>query len=113
MLGWQDNRPLTEVLAAKDAAKITKALGYETCGELLAHYPRDYIRHNKDVGLGDAAEGDIVTVTGTITGFTRHDSGKTTIINVQLDGSITHGGDDGASLWVIRFIVGNRRQSRS
>ena len=29
MLGWQDNRPLTEVLAAKDAAKITKALGYE------------------------------------------------------------------------------------
>ena len=51
MLGWQDNRPLTEVLAAKDAAKITKALGYETCGELLAHYPRDYIRHNKDVGL--------------------------------------------------------------
>ena len=88
MLGWQDNRPLTEVLAAKDAAKITKALGYETCGELLAHYPRDYIRHNKDVGLGDAAEGDIVTVTGTITGFTRHDSGKTTIINVQLDGSI-------------------------
>ena len=48
MLGWQDNRPLTEVLAAKDAAKITKALGYETCGELLAHYPRDYIRHNKD-----------------------------------------------------------------
>ena len=88
MLGWQDNRPLTEVLAAKDAAKITKALGYETCGELLAHYPRDYIRHNKDVGLGDAAEGDIVTVTGTITGFNRHDRGKTTIINVQLDDSI-------------------------
>ncbi|MDK8814629.1 ATP-dependent DNA helicase RecG [Corynebacterium sp. MSK073] len=88
MLGWQDDRPLTDVLEKKDATKITKALGYKTCGELLAHYPRDYIRHNQDVGLGDAAEGDIVTVTGTVTGITTRDTGKTTIINVQLDGHI-------------------------
>ena len=88
MLGWQDDRPLTDVLDKKDATKITKALGYKTCGELLAHYPRDYIRHNQDVGLGDAAEGDIVTITGTVTGITTRDTGKTTIINVQLDGHI-------------------------
>ena len=82
MLGWQDDRPLTDVLDKKDATKITKALGYKTCGELLAHYPRDYIRHNKDVGLGDAAEGDIVTITGTVTGITTRDTGKLSLIHI-------------------------------
>ncbi|WP_312715283.1 ATP-dependent DNA helicase RecG [Corynebacterium flavescens] len=89
MLGWRDERPLEDVLPAKDAHNITKALGYRTCGELLGHYPRDYIRHNKDVGLGDAAEGDIVTVTGIVSAISKRDTGRTTIINVQLDGNIS------------------------
>ena len=66
MLGWQDDRALTEVLAKKDAAAFKRAFGYTTCGELLSHYPRDYIRHNKDVGLGGAEDGDHVTITGVI-----------------------------------------------
>lgn len=89
MLGWQDTRALTSVLPAKDARKITKAFGYTTCGELLAHYPRDYIRHGHDVGLGGAQEGDIVTLSGTITRHNFRPNGKRSTLTVSVDNRIS------------------------
>lgn len=67
MLGWRDERPLAQVLPAAVAELIEKELGARTCGDLLAHYPRDYVRKGRDVGLGAAVEGDIVTMSGTVT----------------------------------------------
>lgn len=88
MLGWQDDRKLTEVLDKKDASALKKAFGYTTCGELLSHYPRDYIRHNKEVGLGGAEEGDQVTITGVIRDVrTRHTS-KTVVFTLYMDSGI-------------------------
>ena len=88
MLGWQDDRALTDVLPKKDAATLKKAFGYTTCGELLSHYPRDYIRHNKEVGLGGAEEGDQVTITGVIQEVrTRHTS-KAMVFTLYMDSGI-------------------------
>ncbi|MDO5031501.1 ATP-dependent DNA helicase RecG [Corynebacterium sp.] len=89
MLGWQDDRPLVSVLPKKDASALKRAFGYTTCGELLSHYPRDYIRHNKDVGLGNAAEGDYVTITGVITRIQQRDTAKTFLLTLTMDSGIT------------------------
>ncbi len=66
MLGWRDQRPLGVVLPKAAADLLHRELGFDTCGDLLAHYPRDYVRHGTDVLLGHAAEGDIVTVSGAV-----------------------------------------------
>lgn len=89
MLGWQDDRLLKDVLPAKDAAKIKKAFGYTTCGQLLSHYPRDYIRHNKEVGLGGANEGDYVTVTGQVLRLQQRNTGKAFLLTLSMDNGIT------------------------
>ena len=57
MLGWRDERPLTEVLPASLAKKFTKSFGYTTCADLIEHFPRTWVHHNNDVGLGTAMEG--------------------------------------------------------
>ncbi|MDU0478506.1 ATP-dependent DNA helicase RecG [Staphylococcus chromogenes] len=67
MLGWTDNRPLTHLLPEKEAAKINKAFGYSTAGELLTHFPRAWSHHGSGVSLANAAEGDTVTVLGVVT----------------------------------------------
>lgn len=89
MLGWRDDRPLDAVLDKKDAKKITRYLGYTTCGELLRHYPRDYVRHNKDVGLHTAEEGEIVTVTGIVGGISTKRARNTTIYQLNLQNGIS------------------------
>ena len=89
MLGWRDERELKEILPAKDATKIKKAFGYTTCGELLSHYPRDYIRHNKEVGLGGANEGDYVTVTGQVVRLQQRNTAKTFLLTLSMDNGIT------------------------
>lgn len=67
MLGWRDDRKLTTLLPAKEAKKIKSAFGYETVGELLFHFPRAWSHHGSGVSLEDTAEGDTVTVVGTVT----------------------------------------------
>ncbi|MEJ5928236.1 ATP-dependent DNA helicase RecG [Corynebacterium sp. H128] len=78
MLGWADERELTAVLPAQEANKITKAFGYTTCGELLTHFPRAYSHHGSAVSIENAAEGDQVTLIGTVIsgGTIRTRSGK-------------------------------------
>lgn len=66
MLGWTDDRALTEVLPAKEAKAITKAFEFTTCGELLEHYPRAYSRHGAGVNVERAHDGDIVTCVGEV-----------------------------------------------
>lgn len=66
MLGWEDARLLKDVLPAKEAAKITKAFGYTTVSELLMHFPRAYSHHGSAVSIENAAEGDQVTLIGTV-----------------------------------------------
>lgn len=88
MLGWRDERLLTDVLPAKMATKFEKALGYTTCGELLEHYPRDYVHHNSEVGFGGALEGDVVTITGIVTHVHMDRHRKNPIFKVTVDHSL-------------------------
>lgn len=88
MLGWQDDRALTDILAKKDAAAFKRAFGYTTCGELLSHYPRDYIRHNKDVGLGGAEDGDHVTITGVIEELRVKHTSKAMVFILYMDSGV-------------------------
>lgn len=78
MLGWEDTRALAEVLPAKEAGKITKAFGFRTVGELLTHFPRAYSHHGSAVSIDNAAEGDQVTLIGTVvsSGTIRTRTGK-------------------------------------
>ena len=66
MLGWHDTRLLKDILPAKEARAIEKALGYTTAGELLRHNVRKYSHHGSGVDLGAAEEGDLVTVVGEV-----------------------------------------------
>lgn len=86
MLSWEDNRPLAEVLPAAEAKKIFKAFGYRTASELLTHFPRDYSHHGSAVSIENAAEGDQVTLIGTVIsgGTIRTRSGKK-LTKVRID----------------------------
>lgn len=66
MLGWRDERPLVDVLPAKEAKAIKSAFGYTHCWHLLEHYPRRYARHGEGGDLASAAEGDVVTTIGVV-----------------------------------------------
>ncbi|MDK8241481.1 ATP-dependent DNA helicase RecG [Corynebacterium coyleae] len=66
MLGFEDNRPLTEVIPAKQARAIEKHLNISTCGELLRHYPRRYLHYGTGADLTGVEAGDTVTVIGEV-----------------------------------------------
>lgn len=89
MLGWKYSTPLNQVLDPKVARTITSSLGYETCGELLMHFPRDYVRHGRDVGWGGAQEGDIVTITATIVNASVRPIKQGQMLTVYLDQGIS------------------------
>lgn len=88
MLGWRDERPLTEVLPASLAKKFTKSFGYTTCADLIEHFPRTWVHHNNDVGLGTAMEGDAVTITGIVTRTKRRETSRGPIFKVTVDGTV-------------------------
>ncbi|MFH0412509.1 ATP-dependent DNA helicase RecG [Corynebacterium sp. L4756] len=93
MLGWSDERPLTEVLPGKVAKALTKSFGYTTCGQLLLnHYPRDYVQQGnafRSVEDGGAQEGSIVTIVGTVTEKRTRHTNRGEILNVVVDGKYT------------------------
>lgn len=66
MLGWHDERLLKDILPGKEAKAIEKALGYTTAEQLLGHHVRKYSHHGSGVGIGDAVEGDLVTIVGEV-----------------------------------------------
>jgi len=49
-------------VAGKQAAKIEKAFGYRTVGDLLQHYPRKYVEKGSLSDLGTIAPDEHVTV---------------------------------------------------
>lgn len=93
MLGWKDDRPLTEVLPGKVAKALTKSFGYSTCGQLLMnHYPRDYIRQGRDFQAfaeREAPEGSFITVSGTVTNISKRPIRNGFVLNVTVDNTYT------------------------
>jgi ATP-dependent DNA helicase RecG len=53
---------LVRVLGDRGAKKLTKAFGYETVGDLLAHFPRRYFGRGDLTDLSTLSVGDEVTV---------------------------------------------------
>ena len=84
MLGWRDERPLTDVLPAKEAKALEKAFGYTTCMQVLEHFPRAWSRHGSDVLADDAAEGDMITCVGEVLSVNDFHRDKRTITRVVL-----------------------------
>lgn len=66
MLGYEDNRPLNLVIPLKQAKAITKHLGYETCGQLLEHYPRRYLHYGSSDNLSGVQPGDTLSIIGVV-----------------------------------------------
>ncbi|HCJ69336.1 MAG: ATP-dependent DNA helicase RecG [Corynebacterium casei] len=93
MLGWKDDRPLTEVLPGKVAKALTKSFGYSTCGQLLMnHYPRDYIRQGRDFQAfaeREAPEGSFITISGTVTNVSKRPIRNGFVLNVTVDNTYT------------------------
>lgn len=93
MLGWKDDRPLTEVLPGKVAKALTKSFGYSTCGQLLMnHYPRDYIRQGRDFQAfaeREAPEGSFITISGTVTNVSKRAIRNGFVLNVTVDNTYT------------------------
>ncbi|MGP5628691.1 ATP-dependent DNA helicase RecG [Corynebacterium casei] len=93
MLGWTDDRPLTEVLPGKVAKALTKSFGYSTCGQLLMnHYPRDYIRQGRDFQAfaeREAPEGSFITISGTVTNVSKRPIRNGFVLNVTVDNTYT------------------------
>jgi ATP-dependent DNA helicase RecG len=54
--------PLRLVVGDKAAKALDAALGLQTVGDLLGHYPRRYARHGELTSLTDLEEGEHVTV---------------------------------------------------
>ncbi|GGF39165.1 ATP-dependent DNA helicase RecG [Marmoricola endophyticus] len=61
---WQ--APIASV-AGKDAAKVEKALGLHTVGDLLLHYPRSYVAKGTLSDLSDLSQGDFISIFGQVT----------------------------------------------
>jgi ATP-dependent DNA helicase RecG len=59
-------------VAGAHAAKIEKAFGYRTVGDLLQHYPRRYVERDKLSEVGDLAVDDYVTVVARVARATQH-----------------------------------------
>ena len=62
-IGWDS---ALSSLGGKKASEVVDATGYETVGELLAHYPRAYVEKGRLSDLGDLVEGDLLSLVGQI-----------------------------------------------
>ncbi|WP_111720397.1 ATP-dependent DNA helicase RecG [Homoserinimonas sp. OAct 916] len=58
---------LGQVLGSAVAGRVKKAFGYETVGELLAHFPRRYASHGELTELVLLPEGDEITIIAEVT----------------------------------------------
>lgn len=76
MLGWKEHRPLESVLPSKEAKAFAKQLEIHTCGELLEYYPRTYAQHGTNLVVGNAQEGDYVTIVGEVVRNTHYPEGR-------------------------------------
>jgi ATP-dependent DNA helicase RecG len=57
--------PLTTV-TGKTTTKVVKETGFETVGQLLGHYPRQYVDRGRLSDLGELTEGDYLSLVGEI-----------------------------------------------
>lgn len=58
--------PLTEVVDAGTAERITKSFGHETVGDLLHTLPRRYREHGQRYDKRELVDGERVTIVGTV-----------------------------------------------
>lgn len=84
MLGWQDQRALSEVLPAKEARALSQHLGVRTVDELLQYYPRSYSRHGDITSLAAAQEGDTISFIGEVTNTRVVHAGKKSRVTMRL-----------------------------
>ncbi|HTL42384.1 MAG TPA: ATP-dependent DNA helicase RecG [Pseudolysinimonas sp.] len=61
---------LRSVLGERTAQAITKAFGYETAGEFLAHYPRRYAKRGELTSLAELAVDENVTIVAEVRSVT-------------------------------------------
>ena len=110
MLGWSDDRPLTEVLPKKEATALRKAFGYTTCMDLLQHTPRAWSRHGSDVLADDAVEGDMITCVGSVLDVNVFQRDKTHITRVTItDGHNRFTASFFNSRWLPKVLTPGRR----
>lgn len=62
--------PLADLLGPATAKACAQGLGMRTVGDLVTHYPRRYARRGAWMPMGDAREGDEVTVLGEVVAVT-------------------------------------------
>lgn len=62
--------PLADLLGPATAKACAQGLGLHTVGDLVTHYPRRYARRGAWMPMGDAREGDAVTVVGEVVSVT-------------------------------------------
>ncbi|AEX44112.1 ATP-dependent DNA helicase [Corynebacterium diphtheriae HC01] len=72
MLGWHDQRPLAQLLPAKEAKAFSRHFSFTTVEDLLQHFPRGYAAHGTGLAAEAAEEGDIITCVGTIVDTHEH-----------------------------------------
>ncbi len=110
MLGWSDDRPLTEVLPKKEATALRKAFGYTTCMDLLQHTPRAWSRHGSDVLADDAAEGDVITCVGSVLDVGVFQRDRTHITRVTItDGHTRFTASFFNSRWIPKVLTPGKR----
>ncbi len=61
---------LSTALGGRTGQAITKAFGYETVGQFLAHYPRRYARRGELTALSELAIGESVTIVAEVRSVT-------------------------------------------
>ena len=96
--------PLAEVLDPELAERITKALGHRTVGDLLHTLPRRHRQHGQRYDRRTLADGERVTVIGTVTSsrskaYSARKSGKTRQM-------LTLTVEDGGTVFRIVFFAG-------
>lgn len=90
-------------VGTKNSERLAK-LGLLTVRDLLYYYPRDHIDYARQVNIRDAAEGETVTLIGTIkrcTCFTSPKNAKLTIMELILQ-------DHSGQIKVSKFFMGSR-----
>ncbi|WP_430593602.1 ATP-dependent DNA helicase RecG [Humidisolicoccus flavus] len=69
-------RPLSRAVPKSTADRLSRAFGYKTVGQLLAHYPRRYATRGQLTPLDALQIGEMVTVVAEIAEIKGRDTGK-------------------------------------
>ncbi len=85
MLGFNDDRSLSEILPKKEAQALAKAWGIKTVAQLLSHHPRTYARQGQGIPLEWVAEGEFATCMGQIIATETRTTSRGVILSIVVD----------------------------